>query len=407
MKRFALVLTMLGCGETRIDAGHDHFDYGLALGAGVTCSHAEGESLRCLGLGDRGQLTFAPEELPDDCGGRACSTAPLEGSHVAYGSVLLGRDFGCAVVSDGVQCFGDGRYGQRGNGTRDAEPHPVVDYIEVWYEPLALAVARNHACVISRSGEVFCWGDGTHGQLGQPPEALDDCGTVETAADEERFQSPIGTTIRCSATPLSIDGIRGATGLWAGGAGTCFRSEDAVVRCVGRNVNGALGVETQEALVATPTRALAQGVGKLALGPRHGCALDDTGALHCFGEGDLGQLAASNLDGAIDVAVGDDVTYVLDGDHALLAAGDDGRGQLGDGSGASGDCGGTPCGRSLRRVALPRATTLVRSGADHACAVLSDHRLFCWGAGSSGALGDALREDAHTPRELRGVLFAR
>jgi alpha-tubulin suppressor-like RCC1 family protein len=107
-------------------------------------------------------------------------------------------------------------------------------------------------------------------------------------------------------------------------------------------------------LVEKPTPAVADdGVAAVAAGYEHGCAVLESGALHCWGR--------------------------------------NARGQLGDGTS---DSRGAP-------VAIGSGPFVaVSAGGEHTCAIHQDGSLFCWGANEGGQLGDGSYDDAWTPQPI-------
>jgi alpha-tubulin suppressor-like RCC1 family protein len=404
----ALTLIAASCITTH-DVGLDDHYTAFSVGRGVTCrvpiDDEDPSTVRCLGTNDRGQMMTPSTDFDEVCNGLPCTSIPSWSTFVSDWRVAQGIRFGCGTTSDGLNCFGDNQLGQMGMGFRDSVEHSSPEYVVPDGRPRDFGVGRHHACELSRSGLVYCWGVGTHGELGRDPATLDACATVNDAKEAAEFGTPIGGAILCDPTPEPIANIRGVTDLWVGDFGTCFRDEDREVLCVGRNVAGALGLEQAVDETSFPRRSRHQDATQMVLGPRHGCALRPSGELVCFGENELGQLGASEgahaLDDVRDVAIGDDVTWALDAASHVYAFGSDAHAELGDGPSSPDLCGVVPCARRPVRVALPHAAVVLRGAGSHACALTSDDRLMCWGDGSTGAIGDSLHLDAATPIELR------
>lgn len=79
----------------------------------------------------------------------------------------IGELHSCVVSMTGiVQCWGNGTFGQLGDGktTSRSKPVQVVDI------PLvrAVSVGHSHTCAILRSEEIRCWGRNDYGQSGRP-----------------------------------------------------------------------------------------------------------------------------------------------------------------------------------------------------------------------------------------------
>jgi hypothetical protein len=82
----------------------------------------------------------------------------------------------CALSKSGsVWCWGEGRWGQTGDVSRSRDPFAAVAMSGL--PPVArIGVGGTYVCALLRSGEIYCWGSnrtGTapNGQLGEQPEA--------------------------------------------------------------------------------------------------------------------------------------------------------------------------------------------------------------------------------------------
>lgn len=103
----------------------------------------------------------------------------LSGKDVAY--VDTGSRHSCALTKDSeVYCWGQNYFGQVGNGnvgTTTANvavnsPSFVLDNVS-GIPVKRLQVSRNHACVFG-NGEAWCWGQGNYGQLGNGEDCRGD-----------------------------------------------------------------------------------------------------------------------------------------------------------------------------------------------------------------------------------------
>src|SRR5690606_8576491 len=83
-----------------------------------------------------------------------------------------------------------------------------------------------------------------------------------------------------------------------GGSFNCVISLTGEVRCWGDNLHGQVGIGNTEDIgddpgeLPPPPTDLGSPVAQLALGFSHGCAVRDSGDLHCWGyngDGELGQ----------------------------------------------------------------------------------------------------------------------
>ena len=192
----------------------------------------------------------------------------------------------------------------------------------------------------------------------------------------------------------------------AGGGHACLVRTDDSLWCWGRNDRGQIGDGTRTPR-AQPVRVAAiEEVAAVAAGDLHTCAITTGAAVFCWGAGDSGQLGelgrndrglpqlvagVTGLTGVPDaLAAGRDFSCALGADHAVRCWGDDSLGQLGDG--------GAP-GPHLPAVVPGLSAKVAKLSAQwqHACALDTDGVLACWGANSSGQIGDGLTGGARPP----------
>jgi alpha-tubulin suppressor-like RCC1 family protein len=213
-------------------------------------------------------------------------------------------------------------------------------------EPVALTVGTAFACALSTLGTVKCWGANERGQLG--------IGTTDARGDAP---GELG-----EALPFTELGSgRRAVAIDAGYRHACALLDDGSIKCWGDGEVGALGLGDTSDRGKSPGEmgdalpAVALGTGRSALAisvaGRHTCALLDDGSVKCWGNNGSGELG-----------LGD-------------------RETRGDGPGEMGD--------ALPAVDLGsgRKAVSVAVGTRHACALLDDGSLKCWGANNWGALG--------------------
>jgi alpha-tubulin suppressor-like RCC1 family protein len=242
-----------------------------------------------------------------------------------------------------------------------------------------ISVGDFHACALTASGKVRCWGLNAQGQLG-----------------DTTF---LDATLPRPAVALS----RPAVAISTGGGQTCAILDNQSVSCWGWNAYGQLGDGT---LVdrATPVAASASlgSIGAVAAGGAHTCAATSVGAVGCWGDNSLGALgdgttASSTIatttggswPNATAISVGNNHSCALRSTGLITCWGNNTNGQLGD---------GTALTKTLP-VAVVSAESMisVSAGGFHSCATTASKYALCWGSNINSTLGDGTTVDRLVP----------
>jgi alpha-tubulin suppressor-like RCC1 family protein len=156
------------------------------------------------------------------------------------------------------------------------------------------------------------------------------------------------------------------------------------------------------ALASTSARANAATA--LAVGSIHSCAVVD-GAAWCWGQNGRGQLGDGSTSdrlrpsptmleaGVVSIAAGGNHSCAVRSDGTLWCWGYNGYGQLGDGTLEERHS-------PVRVTALGSAVLEVSAGRSHTCARKLDATLWCWGHNADGQLGDDTSIDHSLPLEV-------
>jgi alpha-tubulin suppressor-like RCC1 family protein len=210
--------------------------------------------------------------------------------------------------------------------------------------------------------------------------------------------APVGSTAAATATPPSPT-VRLAMG--GGGTGVergfgCAITAAEGVACWGNGTGGALG---SGAVLAGSSDGPINVVGltdvrALTAGSGHACALDDGGAVWCWGVGSSGQLGngsttatqptpvqVTGIGPVASIDAGQRETCAVTQDGAALCWGANGSGQVGDGT--------TTTALTPKPVAgLGAGVASVAVGGTHACALRTTGAVVCWGANTTGSIGN-------------------
>src|SRR5690606_19936879 len=80
--------------------------------------------------------------------------------------VAAGGNTTCALTTgNAAYCWGDNEYGQVGDGSSNGS-FSVPTSVYGGHTFMKIAVGGSHSCAINDSSELWCWGRGVSGQLG-------------------------------------------------------------------------------------------------------------------------------------------------------------------------------------------------------------------------------------------------
>ena len=151
----------------------------ISAGGHNVCALTTGGGIKCWGWNQYGQVgngTMTDSTTPSDVTGLTSGIT----------SVAVGRFHACALTTTGgIKCWGDNSSGQLGNGTTTNSSLPIA--VTGLTSGVAGIGAGWHMCAVLSSGGIKCWGNNDSGQLGN------------------------GTTTN-SSTPVSVTGFGGSTG---------------------------------------------------------------------------------------------------------------------------------------------------------------------------------------------------
>jgi alpha-tubulin suppressor-like RCC1 family protein len=193
---------------------------------------------------------------------------------------------------------------------------------------------------------------------------------------------------------------------------TCALLSNASVYCWGDNEFGSLGNGTITPPSPSPVPVeLMAGVTALAGGGSQTCALRSDGTVWCWGNygdfdwstdsGILDTPTPLKIEGVSDakaIAAGDSHACALLSDQTIRCWGHNFSGQLGD----------RTMNDSSSAVAVVEVSgaTSIAVGESQACATLSNGSVSCWGTNGEGELGDGTGVDSPTPVKVAGLTNA-
>ncbi len=339
-------------------------------------------------------------------------------------ALAVGGDTGCAILERGeIACWGSNHSGVLGAGLDPqsvAHTHTPVFVVDADGRRLRgmrqVAVSNGisslgvHACAVSGSSRVWCWGGNRFGELGR-----------------EAYGSQL---FRSHAAPVQHDGsdLTGITQVSAGTAFTCALTSAGQVRCWGTGTWGQSGRSyTSHLPTLVNTRyGVLDNVAKLASGREFSCARRHSQSVVCWGrnnENHLGQQISDNIISSMLAlpalervnAAGGAYNYHPVPRTADIAAGEAHVCRV-DSAGAHAQCwgrnssgeSGTAKSDPLVEASIYMATShgtlrdiqLIASGGHHTCTragrLLEPNMVHCTGSNSHGQVGALVASGGNT-----------
>jgi alpha-tubulin suppressor-like RCC1 family protein len=267
-----------------------------------------------------------------------------------------------------------------------------------------VAVGGDHACALTTSGGVKCWGGNDFGQLGT--------GTPGTVLNQSATALPVADST--TGLPLA-----GATAISSGTYHTCALLYNGTAYCWGLNTKGQLGIgSTTSSPAATPVLADKSGlvalpnIASISAGMEYTCATMANGEGKCWGFNNYGQLginsmsnqslptSVTNANGQtisdfIAITAGIYNTCAIVAGHGVQCWGVNIFGQLGNGTADVPPQQATPAdsllGSSIQELGSSsgdlEAVHQSSSRNGFTCAIDTSKRALCWGYGNNGGMG--------------------
>jgi alpha-tubulin suppressor-like RCC1 family protein len=282
----------------------------------------------------------------------------------------------------------------------------------------AISAGVDHTCAIATAGDAYCWGtlggsESTTGVQRIPARVPGQPGGFTGVSAGSDFTCGVsggralcwgrvpaadGTRVLWSASPVPLPGALAARTVVAGGVGTgsgyhgCLLTPTGAAHCWGDNQFGQLGAGASASEQRATLTPVAGGLSftTLAAGEAFTCGLVGDGAAWCWGrrsgpspQPEGGALRFSAL------AAGGERACALARDGRAFCSGPGGS------SAFSSDPGLAPVPTELR-------FTHVAVGPTHACALTAQGAAYCWGSNALGALGTGTRDDSVVPVAVLG-----
>ncbi len=246
----------------------------IAIGQGFACGLGKNSMVYCWGRNDRNQLG-ALTSLPGMTkASQVLVTYPQEMPLIHIEQIAAGESHACGLQRDEktVFCWGDNRLGQLGNTSVRGYPEQVA----LGSNNLTLKGVKevtaggDHTCITSVRDELFCWGNGADGILGN-----------------DRVLSPYPVRV------LDANGemLSNVSQLAMGYDHTCVLDQTQKLYCYGLNTYGQLGFRAFSSVAISGDKTPLTKVTSIDTSHNRTCIVygpDQTVA--CFGEKEIDNL---------------------------------------------------------------------------------------------------------------------
>jgi cysteine-rich repeat protein len=379
-------------GNVAVDDGCDG---SCAVEDGYTCSGPEGGLSSCRPVCGDG-VAVPGEECDDnnDVGNDGCS--PL--CQLELGATCTGSPSVCtSTCGDGLPAWDEGC--DDGPGPTNGDGCSATCDVE----PGFVCLGAPSVC------RVFC-GDGRIDR----DEVCDDGNGISGDGCSETCQPEFGFT--CGGAPSVCTAEETLAQISLDDWGGCLRMTSGRLGCFGDNATGSVGRgNTIDAFLPEQVAAgtdVFTDVVDVSTGQDFACAVRSDGTVWCWGDNADRQIGSPSVgtdflqptringfpleDGVpvrlVDVEAGEDFACATDDAQRLYCWGDNGDRQLGRGGTSIADS-ETPA-----EVLMPDGQAVIgfALGLNHACALLADLTVACWGRGDDLAVGGSTPADVST-----------
>lgn len=350
-----------------------------------TCALLTTGAMRCWGTGaygTNGDGTTAVRSTPTAVTGLGAGTV----------SAFTTSQFAvCALMTatGGLKCWGLNNFGQLGDGTTTNRLVPtdvsgLTSGVTSLFPPSSEGF---HMCAVTTGNIIKCWGNNSHGQLAEG-------------------------TFTDNLTPTNVTQFNSSS-ILTGALGqnlSCFVNTVGNAYCYGVNNLGQFGSGgTSAPAYPIDPIGLDKNVSKISISANHGCLINSSGAIKCWGQNSFGQLgngstnyvtsAQNSTDvslssKAISIATGNSFSCALLDTGAVQCWGLNSGGQLGDGSTTN---------RTSPVTSVASGVLTLGVGYAHACVLLNTGGVRCWGNNAYGSIGDGTFVNKTTATNATGL----
>ncbi|BEV68308.1 hypothetical protein Bb109J_c1728 [Bdellovibrio bacteriovorus] len=427
----------------------------VAVGEGFVCGLSEYGKVFCWGKNDLGQLgngTLVDSALPVSPDYSGLSGVP-KFIHLASGGSHV-----CAVAVEGqMYCWGANAHGQLGDGTKTDRSTPVLvanGALPVNEKFQAVTASHEGSCGTSAQGQIYCFGENWHFLSGNgssaeilTPTLVDNSNLPGGVNFREVFMhegrtcaSSSENKLYCWGSPYNEASFRDHEAFapveistevlpsgqyWADVSsaelelGLLLRSSDGTAYVWGRGRPGTTDTDFVPKPLDTSTMSGSTKFKKLAMGNWAICGISNDDILHCMGNGtSVGQGGTATSQATLDPVDTTGMTGATTfadvdmGKYTACGVATDGVGYCWGGAGFSPSLYNSILGNGSSTIryrphpvnvtAIPgsKLFTKIVAGEYHACGLMTDQKVYCWGNSVYSRSGHSSAFSVYTPQAL-------
>jgi alpha-tubulin suppressor-like RCC1 family protein len=346
----------------------------IATGDHHACAIDSKNTAYCWGEGTKGELgngaTPEKQTTPVKVASPAGQTWKVISADLSYTCALDNKN--------DAYCWGSGAFAL-GNGSDSDQKTPTKVKSAAGQVWKAISTSARHACAIDNRDQLYCWGDGSEGQLGN------------------------GTTTGTAPTPVQVTSLPGQTwkAISTGYVHNCAIDNKNNAYCWGNEFRQPGNTAPRQLTPVQVKSAASQTWTAISATHSHTCAIDNKNDAYCWGENDYGELGIGNMlfqatpvkvksapsQSWKAISTGLKHTCAIDNQYDAYCWGNDNGGQLGNGKDSDSN---VPSRVDTTKKWVEIQVSQSSDEADFSCGLTADGLFFCWGRDGYGQLGDGV-----------------
>jgi alpha-tubulin suppressor-like RCC1 family protein len=241
----------------------------VSAGPDSTCWLTTGGAAYCSGGNDYGQLGNGRGSTGIQHGKDSAIPTAVKGG-LRFSLVSVGKNHACGLTTNGAAyCWGEGSHGELGNGATARGARPVAVVGGLRFASVTASSTESFTCGLTTSGAAYCW---------------------ELVGDNDNLQLGNGNT-GSSSVPVAVAGGLSFTALSAGGLDVCGVTTDGAAYCWGKGSKLGTGT-TKDALTPVPVTG-GLNFSSISSGGSVTCGVTTSGAVYCWGNNSYGELGGA------------------------------------------------------------------------------------------------------------------